>query len=160
MKKNPTTIIAFFGRNREIGYVCMRQGDLVRYGVKTIKGSRRGGAFTRRMEQALLSVMDAAESPRIIVCERRDAHSCQGALGQTMTVLARQWKAKRYRVRFVSLEEAKTDICGDGGITHQALIEAMVQRHPLLWSLINGSRQASPYWTTVCLAWALADLAQ
>jgi hypothetical protein len=151
------TIIAFFARSREIGYVRLEHGQLVRYGVKTIKGARRGIAFTRRVEQALLSIIEAAERPRIMVYERRG--SCQGALGKVVTALANQRK-DRHRVRLVSLEEAKQDLCGDSRATHQALIEALTQRHPALWPLMARSAKVPPYWTTACLALALAEAAQ
>lgn len=155
---HPPTTIAFFARGREIGYVRLTNGQLVRYGVKTIKGPRRGSVFTRRVEQALSSVLDTWDTPVMIVLERPGTGSTPGALCQAIATLAKRWTGQGYKVRFLSLDDAKNEVCGDGRVTHRELMEAIVKRYPILWSLINHSTdQKTKYWATVCMALALAD---
>jgi hypothetical protein len=57
-KSKLTTLISFYARGREIGYVVMDAGQIVRYGIKTIKGQRRGPDFVRRVKDALASILD------------------------------------------------------------------------------------------------------
>ena len=156
----PTTI-AFFARGREIGYVRLTNGQLVRYGVKTIKGPRRGSAFTQRVEQVLSSVMDRGEVPAEIVVERRGTGSKHGALCRTISTLAKHWKRGRYRVCSLSLDEVKDKLCDDATVTQHTLAEAIVQRYPMLCTLRNQTTdQKTKYWANVCIALALADVAE
>lgn len=66
-----------------------------------------------------------------------------------------------YPVCRLSLETAKSRLCGYPRTTHRELIEAVVERYPTRWPLIQSSTaQRTKYWQTVLLALALADIAQ
>lgn len=162
-KTKPTTLIGFFTRGREIGYVVMDNGQLVRYGVKTIKGRRQGPDFVRRVEDALASVLNLAGPHATVVIERRKGNSHTGALCRVVQRLLKRRAANRrrcYAVRAVSLKEAKQEVCGDGDVTNRELSEAIIKRHPILWALISSPKvQQVHYRQPILLVTALAELA-
>ena len=103
---NEGSIIAFFSRNGEIGYVIIREGELRRWGVKTIKGKRSGDAFVRKVEKALSAVISLAEQG-VIVTERIRGTPHQGALSRVMPKVLKPWRKSGYLLYRLSLS-AKT----------------------------------------------------
>ena len=160
MKNVPTTIIAFFARGREIGFVILEEQELVRYGVKTIKGNRQGSAFPTRVETALASFCAMGGSSRIVVVERPSRSSRTGALCNVIGDLTTHWKRTGFPVYTLSLNEAKRRICGDPKATHRAVLQRMIERYPRLWPVVTLRKaQNATYWEKVGLVMALADVA-
>lgn len=161
MKKNPTPIIAFFARGREIGFVILEAGHIIRYGIKTVRGKRGGPTFIERIEEALAPLLEMSGPQGMIVTERPSVLSRTGALCQVMSTLADGWKQHGYPVHLLSLEEAKRRLCNSRDATHRDLIQATVEQYPMLRSLVarpNG--QQTKYWEKVFLAAALVDVAK
>ncbi len=47
-------VLSFFARGKEIGFAIIADGELIRYGVKTVSGRRCGATFKRKVEKSLL----------------------------------------------------------------------------------------------------------
>lgn len=156
----PASLIALFTRGREIGFVILENGQVVRYGVKTIKGKKQGPGLIRRVERILAPVLVMAGLHSVIVIERDANLSRKGALCQVVHRLSEQWRCRGYRVSSVSWKEVKEKLCEHSKTTHQEVIQAVVQRQPLLWLLVRHSTvQQASYWKKVLLAAALAEAA-
>lgn len=82
--ENSSPITAFFARGKEIGFVCIKHGDLVDFGVKTITGRRRGLGFAKRVRQTLSCLLDTPEQQGLIVVERVSEASRTGGLCQVL----------------------------------------------------------------------------
>lgn len=157
----PTTFVAFLARGREIGFVVLHQGILIRYGIKTIKGRKQGGpAFIRRVEQVLTPVLTMAGHHGVIVVER-DADRAQiGALCRAVHRLPERWGQRDLRVCAVSWEEVKMELCRYRQATQGEVTQVVVERQPLLWPLFMPLKaQRMKYWKKVFLAAAMAEVA-
>lgn len=160
MKENPSSLVAFFARGREIGFVVMDNGQLFRYGVKTIKGKRRGVVFTKRIENALSPLLKIVRPHTTIVIEKTENLKRPGALCRTLSQIVKQWE-KEKQVYGLSLEEVKLRLCDTRKATHRELMEEVVERHALFKGLMfNGKAGQRRYWEKVILAMALADTAK
>lgn len=159
MKNDPTTIISFFARGREIGFVVIEGGQVVRYGVKTIKGKRQGSDSIRSVERALWPLIETLESQGMIVVERHSASSRTGILCQVMGILAKRWKRAGYPTSIVSLETVKRSLCETRKAKHIDILKVMMERYPFFRPLIPQPKAAkAKYWKKVLLALALADV--
>jgi hypothetical protein len=159
-QNNPTTLIAFLARGREIGFVVLYEGTVLRYGIKTIKGRKQAGAgLTRRVEQILDTLLRTAGRNAVVVVEQDAALSKKGALCQTLNSLAERWKEQGRRVCALSWEEVKRRLSRSEWMTQDEIARVVVERQPLLWSL-DTPRQAQRmrYWKKVLLAAALAEV--
>lgn len=151
MKEPSKTIVALFARGREIGFAVLERGELVRYGVKSVKGTRHGSAFNERVKDTLSPLLAPAEA--LIVTERIPATAKPGAL---CAAVSRQLE-RRSNIRVLSVAEAKKRLCGNGKATHCDLAEAVAERYPILRPHRMGNVQRVKYWERVFLAVALAD---
>jgi len=155
----PTSIIALFARGREIGFVILENGKIVRYGVKTIKGKKQGSDLTRRVERILAPVLAMAGLHSVIVIERDAELSRKGALCKAIHHLAGQWRRQNYRVRPVSWAEVVRTLCEGRRATQREVAQAILEQHPLLWQLVRQSTAyRAKYWKKVLLAAALAEV--
>lgn len=160
MKENPSSLVAFFARGREIGFVIMENRELLRYGVKTIKGKRQGAAFAKRVESALSPLLKIVGPHATIVIEKTENLKRPGALCQTLSQIANRWE-KEKQVYRLSLEEVKQHFCGSRKATNQELVQAIAERHPTLMPLITGAKaQKVNYWKKVFMVMALAEVAK
>lgn len=157
-KQISTSIIAFFARGREIGFVVMDSGQIVRYGVKTIKGSKQGSDLVQRVELTLAPVLASTGLHSVIVVEGNAAR-LKGALCQAVISLSKQWARQGYEVRYVSWRLLKARFCGNCEATYGAVIQAVTAWHPLLWPLVHQATAPQiAYWKKVLLAAALAEV--
>lgn len=160
-KQIPTSIIVFFARGREIGFVLLDSGQILRYGVKTIKGKKRAPDLIQRVEDILAPALAAIGTHGVIVVERLNNHSPKGALCQVLHGLSKRWREQGYQVFPVSWKEVQQKLCEGEKGTRREIIQAMVERQPLLWSLFSRSTgQRAIYWKKVLLAAALAEAAK
>ena len=158
IKQGPTTIVSLFVRGREIGFAVIESGALVRYGIKTIKGRRRGPAFAGRVEKALSPVLDAPNSR--IVIERNSDASQQGALVKALPQIVKRLSKKGYALYSLPLREVKKRLCDTPKATHGQLSEVIAAQYPILWPLITGAEiRGAKYWEKVFIAVALAEVA-
>lgn len=158
MRNNPTAILALFARGREIGFVIIENGELWRYGVKTIKGKRRGVAFAKRVESAISPLMEAIGPHGVIVIERTESLKREGALCHILPQLLKGLTNRGYSLHSISLAEVKQRLCDTRKATHRELIEAIAERYPVLRSvMIDAKAQKVKYWEKVFIAMALAD---
>ncbi len=157
---NPTTLIAFLARGREIGFVVLNNGTVVRYGVKTIKGRKRAGpGFTRRVEQTLTPVLAMAGPGAVIVIEQDATPSQKGALCQALNSLWPRWKEQGYRAYALPWEGIRWALGGSRRMTQDDIVQVVVKRQPLLWPLVTPLKaQRMKYWKKVLLAAALAEV--
>ena len=123
-------IVALFARGRDLSYAVFHEGELVRFGMKSIRGKRRGARFRRAVTDAVAPLLEIASSP-VIVIEPVDDTSRLGALPRTLACLPNHGPRKR-GVRFVSLRDAKARWCGNPRATHRELRDAMFSRHAVL----------------------------
>lgn len=160
-KEEDMLIVAFCARGREIGYVLIQYGRIIRYGVKTIKGERRGRQFSQRVERALLDVLERLTPPYLVVIEDIPHLPIPGGVNRAIQMIGAQWKEEHlYKIVTVSLHEAKQCVCSDDSVTHPVLAENIVSRYPILVGLSRDFAIYQPlYWELVCLAAALADAA-
>ena len=158
IQENSSPITAFFARGREVGFVCIKRGDLIDFGVKTITGRRRGITFMKRVEVALSPLLDTPEGHGVIIVERISKASCAGGLCQALYPIAQHWKEAGYSVRFHSLAEVKGRLCDTSNVTHRELMEEVVERHAMLKGLVSdGKADKARYWEKVLMAMALAE---
>ena len=151
-------ITAFFARGKEVGFVCIKRGDLIDFGVKTIPGRRRGTTFMKRVEVALSPLLNTPERRSIIVVERMSKVSHTGGLCQALYQIAQHWKEAGYSVRFHSLAEVKQRLCDTSNVTHRELMEQVVERYAMLKGLVSdGKADKARYWEKVLMAMALAE---
>jgi len=159
IQENSSPITAFFARGKEVGFVCVKRGDLIDFGVKTITGRRRGLGFAKRVEATLSPLLDDdSERRSIIVVERMSKVSHTGGLCQALYPIAQHWKEAGYSVRFHSLAEVKGRLCDTSNVTHRELMEEVVERHAMLKGLVSdGKADKARYWEKVLMAMALAE---
>jgi len=160
MPDNPATLIAFLARGREIGFVVLYEGTVLRYGVKTIKGRKRAGpGFTRRVEQTLAPLLRTVGRNAVVVIEQDAAPSKKGALCRTLNSLSERWKEQGRRVCALSWEEVKRGLSRSEWMTQDEIAQVVVERQPLLWPLVTPLKaQRMRYWKKVLLAAALAEV--
>ena len=154
MRQNQTAknIIAIFARGREIGFVVIRGRKLRRWGVKTIRGERRGPAFAKSVEKALSSVLEQVGQTSVVVTERQA--SPRGALGRVIPEVLRRWKKQEIQPRYISLSEVKRTLCANEKATHQELVEAVGEKYPILLA----DQPQADYWQKVFIAVAMAEV--
>ena len=156
---NKSTIIALFARGREIGFVVMHRGKIVRYGVKTITGRRRGRTFVEGIEKALADVLSLAGPQGVIVAETHKLAHHQGALCRVLADIFKRWERRGLGVCYLSLEEVKESLCRNQKATHSELVEAVADRYPPLQSLITGATiEGQKYWQKGFVAMGLAEV--
>ena len=160
--KTHPPIAAFCARNREIGYVLMLDGRIIHYGVKTIKGKRKGKDFIRRVTRTLQAVLERLTPRCLVVVEDLSHRTKPGAVNQAIHALETEWTRKQLcRVTSLSLRDVKHSICSDHTVAHRVLAETIVTRYPPLAGLRCDFAIYRPlYWELVCLAAALADTAE
>ncbi|MBI3232087.1 MAG: hypothetical protein HYZ51_03350 [Candidatus Doudnabacteria bacterium] len=159
-KRIHNTIVAFFARGREIGFVLMDSGQILRYGVKTVKGKKLESNLIQRVENVLATAITSIGTHGAIVVERNNPRSSKGVLCQALHSLSKRLKRQGYQVLLVSWKEAQQRLCEDEKGTQREIIQAMVERQPLLWSLFSRSTdQRATYWKKVLLAGALVEVA-
>ena len=129
MKQPPKIIIALFARGREIGYAVLEGGELTRYGVKTIRGRRKGAAFQRTVEATASSLLADASKDAVNVFEKHDARTRLGGLAQALSRYAERWEG---RTLLLSTAQAKAALCGTRKATHAALASATAERYPII----------------------------
>jgi len=155
---SPTSLIALYTRGREIGFVILENGKIVRYGVKTIKGKKQRPDLTERIDHILTPVL-AIAGPSVIVIERDATLSRKGALCKAIHHLAGQWRRRGYQIRPVSWEEVVRTLCEGRRATQREVAQAILEQHPLLWPLVRQSTAyRAKYWKKVLLAAALAEV--
>ena len=130
MGKEPATIVALFARGRDLSYAVFHEGVLIRFGMKSIRGKRRGTSFQRAVADAIIPLLGSSPSP-IVVMERSGNESRLGALYRTLSRL-QAWGCKKECICLVSLSEAKNRWCGSTRATHDQLQEAVLSRHAAL----------------------------
>lgn len=159
MRKRSTFIAAFCARNREIGYVLMSEGRIIRYGVKTIKGKRSGAEFNRHVARGLLSLFERITPRRLVVVEDVSHRTKPGAVNQKIQNLRKTWtRTGSYQVKTISLQELKHRLCNDHTVSHRDLVAAVVTRYPLLAGLrVDCAIYRPLYWELVCMAIGMAD---
>ena len=154
-----TGILALFARDREIGFVWLENGSLYRYGVKTIKGKRRGPGFYGRIGKAVKGLLEDLGPDGVVVVERVDGGGGgggkQGGLARALPRVVKQFVEDVYPLMSVSLAEVKQSLCGSAKATHLELMEAVAQREQVFLSLLDGKAQRRNYWKKVLMAWGL-----
>lgn len=158
IQERPSSITAFFGRGKEVGFVCLKHGDLIDFGVKTITGRRRGGGFTKKIQNTLSALLETPEQHGLIVVERVSEMSYTGGLRHAMNAVSKRWKKDGYSVCSISLKQVKQRLCGTPNATHRELMEEVAERHAILKVLMaDGKADNAHYWEKVVLAMALVD---
>ena len=153
--QKPTNILSLFARDREIGFVWLENGSLYRYGVKTIKGKRRGPGFYESIGKAVKGLLEGLGPDGLVVIERVDDGRKQGGLTQALPRIVEQFVEDVYPLMSVSLSEVKQSLCGSAKATHLELMEAVAQQEQVFLSLLGGKAQRRNYWKKVLMAWGL-----
>ena len=158
-KKTNIPIAALCARGREIGYVLMVDGRIIRYGVKTIKGKRRGVVFLRQVARILMGVLDRLTPQYMVVVEDVSHRTKPGAVNQEIAKLKKEWMdTGSCQVRTISLKDVKYRLCDDHSVSHRALVEMVLARYPLVACLrVDFAIYRPLYWELVCLAIGMAD---
>lgn len=147
----PKVILGLFARGREIGYALLvaDTGELVRFGVKTIRGRRKGKEFVRAVEKALAPLIPTADW--VVMEDTRLVRQKLGGLCRELTTLAERWKQDKICFRRVALSNAKQFFCADKQTSQRELTSRAEERFPLF---IRKRASASP--KVFLLATALA----
>jgi len=153
----PTNTLALFARGREIGFVFIDNGELLRYGVKTIKGKRRGPGFYERIGKAIEGLLENLQANGMVVIERVDSGGKQGGLAKILPHIVEQFVDKVYPLMSLSLAEVKQRLCGSTKATNRALMETIAQREQIFLPLLDGKAQKRNYWKKVIMAMAMAE---
>jgi hypothetical protein len=132
MRQKPTKTLSIFARGKEIGFVILEDGEILKYGAKTVKGKRSRVSFDKRVEKALCPLLKAVRPQGSVALERDLEDSKRGALCRAIGRTSKLWGKKGYPLRFVSLRETKKSLCGKQKATYQELIEEVVRKRPLL----------------------------
>ncbi|MDA1193011.1 MAG: hypothetical protein O3A46_15155 [Candidatus Poribacteria bacterium] len=127
MSKRIQTTIGLFARGKEIGFAVVVNGEMTRYGVKTVTGKRTGADFRHRIASILDALTEAESSSWIILPDK----ASPGALSRTVLRWAEAPRNAGH-VRRVSMNDVKRLICGDPGATHRALSQTVVATYPIL----------------------------
>jgi len=158
MQEKPIKILSLFARGKEIGFVIIEGGEILRYGVKTVKGKRNRPDFAKRVEKTIAPLLEIIDPKGLVVIERCSDVSKRGALCEAIGKISKLWKERGYILRFISLSEAKKRICGSRKATYRELIEVVVEEYPILRILsLNSKLKKTKYWQKVLIAMALAE---
>jgi len=156
LAQKATNILALFARGREIGFVWIDNGELLRYGVKTIKGKRRGPAFYKQIGKSLKGLLEKLGPDGLVVIERVDDGGRKGGLAKALPRIVEEFVDKVYPLMSLSLAEVKQSLCGCSKATHLALMETIAQREQIFLSLLkDGKAQRRNYWKKVLMAMGL-----
>ena len=159
LAQKPTNILALFARGREIGFVWLEGGSLYRYGVKTIKGKRRGPAFYKQIGKSLKGLLEKLGPDGMVVIERVNDGGRQGGLAKALPRIVEQFVDNVYPLMSLSLSEVKQSLCGSPEATHIKLMETIAQREQIFLSLLkDGKAQKRNYWKKVLMAMALGEV--
>ena len=135
----------------------MEDGDIYRYGVKTIRGRRRGSDFQERITNSLLPLFELMGDELTIVIERIDKHAKSRGLKAVMSHALKSVARPSDSVVGTELAEVKRSLCGSEKATHQALVETVANRYPMFWPLITHKKShTAKYWEKALMAVALA----
>lgn len=130
MTKLSGTLIALFARNRELAYAVFDGTELIRFGIKTIRGRRRGRGFEEAIRRAVAAILRDVDEP-LVVLERADDRRRQGGLPRALPSVIASVIAPR-RIRTVRLSDAKRRFCDHPDTTRGELCETISDRHPVL----------------------------
>lgn len=139
----------------------MEDGEILRYGVKTVKGKRNRPDFAKRVEKALSPLLKAIGTQGLVVVQRGTISSKRGALCRTLDKMLKLWKKKGYRLCLISLLEVKRSLCENRKATYGELIKVVAERYPVLWPLsVIRKPEKTKYWGKAMIAMALVETAK
>lgn len=124
-------LLALLARGREIGFAIFDGRELLRFGVRSVRGSRRGARFVKRVAAVLDGLSRLVGSDVCLVAETNlPASAEKGGLNRALREVIGNRK-ENHAVRHVSLPEAKRFLCGSPSATQGDLIAVVAERHPI-----------------------------
>jgi hypothetical protein len=160
MNRSPAFIVAVFARGRELGFALFDGAELLRFGVRSIRGARRGATFEKRVADVLDALVRLAGSDARFVLEANPPPSAEkGGLNRALRV-AVEVRFDKNAVYGVSLADAKRLFYGCPSATQANLIAAVAERHPACRMPDAPLRPGvKPYGLAAILAVAFAETA-
>jgi hypothetical protein len=158
MNRSPASIVAVFARGRELGFALFDGAELLRFGVRSIRGSRRGATFEKRVADVLDALVRFDGSNVWLVVETDPPSAAEkGGLNRALRV-AVEVRMDENACHGVSLADAKRLLCGSPSATQADLIATVAERHPVCRMPDAPPRPGvKPYGLAAVLAVALAE---
>ena len=132
-KKNTERILAIDPGTRNIGFALLDRGQLVHYGVKTIRQMNSPHEKLREGRNIILRLINDFGPQMLIVEKTFFANNRNSAL---LNVFADEIKTvgkrKRLRVRGLAANTVRKLICGNGAASKDDVARAVVSRYPEL----------------------------
>jgi hypothetical protein len=160
--QEPALVATFVARSRSIGYTLGCDGQIDRYGVKTIKGTREGAGFSQRVYQSLIPLLRTIRPGGVIVVERVERPEMYGVLVAVLPQVLQRFATTGYGWLEISLSQVKQRLCNNKRATHQEVIATIAEREAILGDKIKGGQfsRKTAYWTPALMAVALAFAAE
>lgn len=129
--RRPDTIAAFSARGRELAYAVLEGGELVRFGLKTIRARRDVSRCAKAVESAVRSVV--RDSRAVVVIENCDGRRRPGRVCKALGAINSDTeRTMAVEVSSVPLDAAKVCLCKDRSAALPEIVEAVLHRYPVL----------------------------
>ena len=140
--KERQKILAIDPGTRNIGFAFLDNGELVHYGVKTIRRTKSPHEKLREGRKIVLRLINDFRPQTLIVEKTFFANNRNSAL---LNVLADEIKAvgkrKGLRVQSLAANSVRKLICGNGAASKDDVARAMVSRYPELKPFLTSDRR-------------------
>lgn len=161
MNYMPTNLLALFARRKELGFALMDNGEIYRYGVKRIRAKGSGHVFVEAVVKSFSPLLELMGTEGVVVIEAVSASRKPPKPKADIPHLVKRFVEGIYPVMEIPLSDVKRFWCGEPNITHRALALAIVQRYPVLESVISGAKAyKARYWEKAVIAVGLAEVAK
>ena len=141
-KKNTERILAIDPGTRNIGFALLDKGQLVHYGVKTIRQMNSPHEKLREGRKILLRLINDFGPQMLIVEKTFFANNRNSAL---LNVFADEIKTvgkrKGLRVQGLAANSVRKLICGNGAASKDDVARAVVARYPELKPYLTSDRR-------------------
>jgi len=141
-KKNTERILAIDPGTRNIGFALLDKGQLIHYGVKTIRQINSPHEKLRDGRKIILRLINDFEPQMLVVEKTFFANNRNSAL---LNVFADEIKAvgkrKGLEVQCFAANSVRKFICGNGAASKDDVATAMVSRYPELRPFLTSDRR-------------------
>lgn len=141
-KKNSTKVLSIDPGTKNIGFAVLKNGELLHYGVKTIRRMRSPHETLREGRRIILRLINDFTPQMLIVEKTFFASNRNSAL---LNVFADEIKAvgkrKGLRVQSLAANSVRKLICGNGAASKDDVARAMVSRYPELKPYLTSDRR-------------------
>ncbi|MBI4652127.1 crossover junction endodeoxyribonuclease RuvC [Candidatus Desantisbacteria bacterium] len=145
--KQPKRILAVDPGTRYFGVVVIEDGELIYYGVKTIKTNQPPQKRINEAKAIIQKLIDLYQPHTLIIKKPKPHWSRQSKLLLKITgVIKEMAKANRMRIKNITPDQVRERICGNAKANKNEMLNVLLQKYPALRIIIDINKTKDIYW--------------